>query len=289
MKTLPKHRPHLGFKSGAMALALATFALTACQTPDNNTGTAEPNQPTADQTTTDQQAENVDRENIQIGDLTGRLEDYVGQTVSVRGEVVEVIGDNAFVIRRDELFGGDDVVVFNTTGSPVVLPGDNVTERLQVTGDVQQVVLSDLAQQGGLTLDEETYGDYEDGPAIVAESIVLAPEPNEISDNPEAFYDQVIAVEGEIGEQYDDNTFTISQAQFLGGADVLVVGEDPSIATISDDNNNVVITGVLRPFNADELERDYNLTWDENLRQTIESDYSEEPIFIAEQVFPFSR
>lgn len=282
MKTLLKRRSTLGFRGGAMAIALTALTITACQTPQDTTTTA----PTTEQTTQDQQATQLD--DVQVGDLAGNLEDYLGQTVSVRGEVVEVIGDNAFVIRGDGLFGGDDVVVFGPTDSPLMLPGEDITERVQVTGQVQEVVIGQQGQQG-MTLDEETYGQYEGNPAIMAESIALAPEPNEISDNPEAFYNQVIAVDAEIGEQYDNNTFSISGAEFFGGSNILVVGESANVASNIRDDGDVVILGTLRPFNAEELERDYNLTWDENLRQTIQSDYGEDPVLVAERVYPVNR
>ncbi|WOD40223.1 hypothetical protein [Nodosilinea sp. E11] len=287
MKTLRKQRSTLGFKGGAVALALSAFAITACQTPNDTAGTTD-TQPTTQQPATDQQATDPDDANIQVGDLAGNLEDYLGQSVSVRGDVVEAVGQNALILRGDGLFGGDDVVVFNATGEPIVLTEAGATERLQVTGEVRQVVIGEIAQQYGLTLDEATYGDYENQPAIIAESVALAPEPGEISDNPEAFYNRVIAVEGEVGEQYDNNTFTISGAGLFGGSDVLVVGDQANMANLGDDFE-VVILGTLRPFNAAELEREYNLTWDDNLRQSIESDYGDESILVAEQVFPLGR
>ncbi len=287
MKNLRKRGSTLGFKGGAMALALTALTVTACQTPEDTAGTTDPNQTTTEQTTPGQQAREPNDTDVQVGDLSGNLEDYLGQTVSVRAEVVEALGDNAFVIRGDGLFGGDDVVVFNPSDNPLMLPGDDITARVQVTGQVQEIIVGQQNAQGS-TLDEATYGDYEGNPAIMAESIVLAPEPGEISDNPEAFYNQVIAVDGAIGEQFDANTFTISGAGFFGGSDVLVVGESADIARIRDDGD-VVILGTLRPFNADELERDYSLTWDENLRQTIQSDYSADPVLVAQQVYPVNR
>lgn len=286
MKNLRKRPATLGFKGGAMALALTALTVTACQTPDDTTGTTAPTQTTTEQTTPDQQVSEVD--DVQVGDLAGNLADYLGQTVSVRAEVVEVLSDSAFVIRGDGLFGGNDVVVFNTSDAPLLLPGEDITERVQVTGQVQEIIVGQQTAQG-LTLDEETFGDYEGEPAIIAESMVLAPEPGEISDNPEAFYNQVIAVDGSIGEQYDANTFTISGAGFFGGSDVLVVGESADIANVRDDSNDVVILGTLRPFNAEELEREYSLTWDENLRQSIQSDYSEDSILVAQEVYLVNR
>jgi hypothetical protein len=285
VKTSHKPRFGAGLKGGVFALALAAFALTACEVPGGTTGQ---DQATPGATTTEQPAADSEDTNIQIGDLTGNVEDYVGQTVSVRGEAVEAIDENAFTLQNQQLFGGDEVVVFNATGAPIVLPEGAATERLQVTGQVRQIVLAELEQQYGLTLDRNVYDDYENKPAIIAESVALAPEPNEITDNPEAFYNQTVAVEGAVGEQIDQGAFTITQDQLFGGADVLVIGATPDAANV-EGAEEVVITGVLRPFVAAEFERDYDLTWDENLRQNLEAEYSEEPVLVAEEVYPLVR
>jgi hypothetical protein len=278
----------LGMKGGAMALALTAFAITACQVPGDTTTTTTPGPATTEEPAARYPDADPDDLNVQVGDLAGNLEDYVGQTVSVRGDVVEAVGQNAMVIRGDGLFGGNDVVVFNATGEPILLSEAGATQRVQVTGQVREVVIGDLVREYGLTLDEATYGDYENNPAIIAESVALAPELGDISDNPAAFYDQLIAIDGEVNELYDANTFTISDAGFFGGADVLVLGE-PQAMTALRDNEQVVITGVLRPFNAAQLEQEFGQTWDENLRQTILSDYDEESVLIADQVFPLGR
>jgi hypothetical protein len=292
MKMHPSNRSKINIKGGAIALALATFTLTACQTPDDTAGTTPGQDPAATEQTTpgqDQQAVDRDQEAIQIGDLAGNLEDYLGQTVSVRGEVTELMGSEAFVIQGDGLFGGDEVVVFNTTGEPLPQIGDEITQQVQVTGQVQQVVIDDIAQQHGLVLDEATFGEYENNPAIIAENIALAPDPGELSDNPEAFYDQMIAVEGDVGEQYDANVFTLARGQFLGGSDLLVINEADGTMANLEDFDEVIIMGTLRPFNLAELENEYNLTWDQDLRQSIEDDYSDEPVIIAQSIYPIDR
>jgi uncharacterized protein YdeI (BOF family) len=286
VKTSHRTRFGAGLKGGAFALALAAFALTACEVPGGTTGGQDQTTPGA--TTTEQTTADPEDVNVQVGDLTGNIEDYLGQTVSVRGDAVETVGENAFIIRDDRLFGGEEVVVFNATGAPLVLPRGGATERLQVSGQVREVLIDELGQQYGLTLDEETYGQYENSPAIIAESVALAPEPGEITDNPEAFFNQTVAVQGAVGEQLDQDTFTITQDQLFGGADVLVIGAAPGAANLQG-AEEVVITGVLRPFVVEELERDYDLTWDQGLRQNIEAEYSQEPVLVAEQVYPLVR
>jgi hypothetical protein len=285
MKTFQNNRSKLSLKGGALALALMAFGLTACQVQDDTAVTPQPDQPAAEQPTTDTQTAQG-MEDVEAGDLSGDLEDYIGRTISIRGEVVEVLGNDAFVIAGG-LFN-DDIVVLNTSGSPVVLPGDDITERVQVTGEVQQVTADSVNQQYGLNLDAATFGDYENNPAILADSIVLAPEPGEISDNPQVFYNERIALEGGVDEEYGANAFTIGGAGFLGGSNILVISEAGGFANFAD-VDDVVVLGELRPFNLAQLEQEYNLTLDPDSRQALESDYNEESVLIAEQIFPINR
>lgn len=272
------------FYAGAIALSLATIVLPACTQPEATT--EEPTDVTTD-ISPEESAEIAEEANIQIGELTGNVEEYLGQTVSVRGEADDPIGEVAFVLQDDQLFGGEEVVVFNASGTPFLLPEGEITERVQVTGEVRQLVIADFERDYGLDLDPNLYVDYEDRPAIVAESIAFAPDPEEVSENPEAYYGQVIAVSGEVGEQIDLNTFTIQEEQLFGGEEVLVVGVEPTPAL--EEEEEVVVTGTLRPYITADFERDYDLTWDLDVQRQIEAEYTEEPVLVAEEVYPSAQ
>lgn len=273
-----------GFQKGAIAISLGALFLTACG-PQPDATTEEPvNSPDVAVETPSEPSEQTGELNVQVGELTGNIEDYIGETVSVRGEAGEAIGETAFVLQDDQLFGGNEVLVFNASNTPFTLPEGEQTEDLQITGDVQQFTVADIEQEYGVTLDPNLFSDYEGQPAIIADSIALAPDPEEISEDPEAYYDQVIAVDGAIGEQLSPNTFTISENGLFEGNDVLVVGLTPNTAL--SENENVVITGTLRPYVQAEFEQDYDLNWDLDLQRQIEAEYTERPVLVAEEVYP---
>lgn len=275
------------WQKGAIALILSAGVLTACQTPQEPT--VEEPAATSDIVTEDPEVAQEpttlqEGPNVELGELTGNIEEYVGQTVSVRGEAESAVGENAFLLQDDQLFGGEEVIVFNATGEPFLLPDDEPTESVQITGEVQQLVLADLEREYNWTLEPELYTEYENRPAILAESIAFAPDPEEVSEEPEAYYNQTIAVEGAIGEQVAPNTFTIQEDQLFGGEEVLVIGTAP--LQTYEAGEKVVITGVLRPFVAAEFERDYDLTWDLDVQEQIEANYTEKPVLVAEEVYP---
>ncbi|MBW4647947.1 MAG: hypothetical protein KME06_04495 [Kastovskya adunca ATA6-11-RM4] len=254
------------FRTGAIALALSAFLLPACSA--NRTDTA---------TVPDTQ------ENVTAEDVADNTAALVGQTVTVRSEIEEAIGTNAFKIEDDQFFNGEDILVVNATGQPLPVVSDDDTE-LQVTGEVRQFVIADVEREFNLGLERELYVEYENRPAIVAQSIALAPEPGEVTENPNLFYGKTLAVKGEVEDIVGPTAFTIDEDQLTSGGDLLVLVANPE-RTIAD-GEAVVATGQLRPFVIAEIERDYDLTWDLDLQRQLEVEYKDRPVLIADDVYP---
>lgn len=273
------------FRRGAIAAILATTAIaSAC---DYNEPVAEEpvaEEPVAEEPLAEEPAEVAEEYNVELGELTGNVEDYIGQAVSVRGEAEAAVGENAFLLQDDQLFGGQEVIVFNATGSPFLLPtNDEPTEDVQVTGEVRQLVLTELETEYGLDLDPELYTEYEDRPAIIAESIAFSPDAEEVTEEPEQYYGQRIAVAGEIGELLSTNTFQLQEEGWFENDEVLVIGT--SLLPTVDEAEEVVVTGTLRPYVAAEFEQEYDLDWDLDLQEQIEAEYTERPVLVADEVY----
>jgi hypothetical protein len=47
-----------------------------------------------------------------------------------------------------------------------------------------------------------------------------------------------------------------------------------------------VVTGELRQFVIADFERDYDLTWDADLREQLEVEYQDRPVLVANHVYP---
>jgi len=276
---------HRKVQMGAIALTLTAASLGACNEPVAEEPGVNPE--VAVEETVEEPAEIAETYNVRLGELTGDVEDYLGETVSVRGEAEAAVGESAFLLQDDQLFGGEEVIVFNASGEPFLLPDDEPTESVQVTGEVRELVLVEFEDEFGIDLEDDLYADYEDRPAIVAQSIAFAPDPEELSEEPEAYYGERIAVTGVIGEIWSSDTFTIQEEQLLGGEEVLVVGLTPGL--MIDEDEEVVITGTLRPYVSADFERDYDLTWDLDLQREIEAEYTEEPVLVADEVYPSAQ
>ncbi|PZV00192.1 MAG: hypothetical protein DCF32_17950 [Leptolyngbya sp.] len=230
--------------------------------------------------------------NVQTEEIAENTEGYIGQIVTIRSVPVEKVGDNSFTVNDEQFFGSEPILVINASGEPLLLPEDDV--EVQVTGEVRNFLISEVDQEFDLTLDPGLYEEYEDQPVIIAQSIALAPEPGEISENPEQYYGETLAVTGEVQDIQSEDTFTLEEDRLLGANGLLVIYAQPKAGSSSQaappptitDDEQVAVTGVLRPFVVSELERDYDLTWDAGVQQQLEADYSERPVLIATQIYP---
>ncbi len=114
----------------------------------------------------------ADMEETELDDVAGDPDAYVGQTVTVSGEVSEVLSPNMFRINNDEVLDiGDEVLVVHT-GQEAATELVEETEVL-VTGVVHRFTVAEIEDDLGidLGLDEDVEVEYENRPALVATGI----------------------------------------------------------------------------------------------------------------------
>ena len=224
-----------------------------------------------------------EEENVTTEEVAEDTEDLLGQTVTIRSDALEVVEPSSFVVGDQEFFGGENILVVNASGEVFELPeGDT---EVQITGEVVEFVLADVESEYDLGFDPDLYVDYEGQPAIIAQSLAAAPEPGEIAEDPAQYYGETLAVTGEIENIYSDNTFTLDEDELFGGEDLLVVVNNPTVAAIQD-GETVAVTGELRQLIIADLETDYDLTWDLDVQEQLEAEYSERPVLVVDDVYP---
>lgn len=233
-----------------------------------------------------------DAQNVTVDKVLDETTEYVGEIVTLRSEADQT--DNPAVFKLDDddglgLFGldldSDEILVFNTSGVPFELPEEDVD--VQVTGVVRNFVQAEIEAELVFGLDPDYYLDYENQPVVFAQSIALAPSPGEVTDEPEELYGRAIAVEGEVDEIYSPTTFTLNDDDLFEGEDLLVINTVPALAVEEDEA--VVAVGELRPFVVAEIERDYELEWDEELQRQLEVEYDQRPVLFIREVYPSAQ
>ncbi len=224
-----------------------------------------------------------DTGNVTIEEVANDSESLIGKTVTIRSEALETVEPASFIVGDQDFFGGEDVLILNASGEIFVLPEDDT--EVQATGEVVQFVFADIESEYELDLDPELYVDYEDKPAIIAQSLALAPEPGEIAENPAQYYGLVLAVTGEIEAVYGENAFTLDEDELFGGEDLLVVVTNPTEAVIQD-GETVAVSGQMRSLVTADMGADYDLTWDLDVQKELEVEYSERPVLVVDRVYP---
>lgn len=221
--------------------------------------------------------------NTTIEDIEENPTEALGEEVTVRGQVEdEVEPGRTFTLDAEGFLEGEEVLVLNVSGEMLPeMPEEQL--ELQVTGEVGSFVYADVNSLYDFDLDPDLYVDYEGKPVIFADTITLSPGIGDISERPENFYGKEVAVVGEVGEMWNANTFILNEEQLIGGEDVLVInltGEQ-----IPAEEQEVVVTGMVRPFVAAELEREYDLDWDLDVQQELEAEYSQRPAIVVDSIY----
>lgn len=264
----PKKVRKTGALLGAIALGVTTLLLPGCTT--NNEEIREGKT-------------NVTREDV--ANVPQDATKLIGKEVTIRSETSQPVGKSGFVMTPED---GQPILVINATGTPFVLPGGDMP--VQATGRVESLVMADVEKEYNLALEDELYVDYERKPAIIAQSLALAPNPEDLAAAPTGYFDKVIAVEGDVRKLEDTpNSFALFEEGWVDDIGVLVVGVDPNLPggplSAIQEGENVVVTGVARKADAQIL-KEANLGWDDAKINEFVSRYTNRPVIVATKIYP---
>lgn len=99
--------------------------------------------------------------------------EYVGQTLTITGEVVQAYGSQVFAIREEEYFSADEAMLVITNDPEAEMLNEG--EYVELTGEVQILTVADLDREYNVALDndvvEEIEVTYAESPFFIAENI----------------------------------------------------------------------------------------------------------------------
>ena len=88
-------------------------------------------------------------------------------------------------------------------------------------------------------------------------------------------------------ESQNDYALNLKGKQFISSEDVLVINLTGQ--PIPTQNQQLIVTGIVRPFVKEEFEQDYNLTWDLEIQQKLETEYSQKPVLVVNSIYPSNQ
>lgn len=226
-----------------------------------------------------------DRENVTTEDYarTTQISQAIGQEATIRSPIVETLDDDGLVLQSED---GENVLVLNVASDGVSLPEGDMP--IQVTGQVVEFTIADVESQYGLDLDPDLYVDYEQQPAILAESWALAPTPEMLAEQPEMFYNQRIALEGD-ASMISPDALALYEEGWIDDVGILVVGvEKPLMEAESNiqEGESVAVTGTAQPLDAAMLKGEYDLGLTDQQIEEFASRYTDRPVIIADTTYP---
>ncbi|WP_198648211.1 hypothetical protein [Cyanothece sp. BG0011] len=225
----------------------------------------------------------VTKENefVDVAAISPNINHFMGKSVLVRNDIVETIGTRGFVLDKDHVFSGERILVIDPSKNLLTF-SNNKTPEVLVKGTVTKLNLNEIETKYGLKLDADGYRKYEKKPVIIAEFMMLSPDPGDINDNVDFYNNQPLAIKGEVEAVTNYGLVILDEEKIFSAKDLIVVQPKPRIELHED--AIVIVYGVLRPFIPGELVQAYNLDWDLSTQEEIEIEYSQKYVLVANKI-----
>ena len=192
---------------------------------------------------------------------------FVGQELTLRGEVDAVIGRQAFTIGDGDFVGDDRLLILSNTPLPVISgrPPDNPLLRddlVRVTGTLRLFDPAAAERELGVDLDEASLRDWIGQPAIIARGLSLTPRPStpgvyglpvstaDLTADPAAFRGETVVVSGEITRLLGQGAFVLNDQVLVTYIEAPVPDRTPQVGQY------VLVTGPFSQFDLATFERE---------------------------------
>ena len=114
----------------------------------------------------------TDRDTITAGEVAANPTKYVGQRVSVRGDVADIVSTSAFTLDEDRLTADQNLLVLSQSGVPAPEQKD---EKVTVSGRVRLFDATEIKRDNDwFQATPEIETKYRKRPVIIADSIRTA-------------------------------------------------------------------------------------------------------------------
>lgn len=194
-----------------------------------------------------------------VADIAQDPQSYVGERVTVSGEVSEILTPFAYVLGGEQFVGGDELLVVGpppavTTGEA----GDEATTEVyaqdivQISGEVREFNRAELEEEWNAEFPPEAFEGREGSVVLVGEAVSLTqrvrqPEADmvdagEILDDPDSYYGEQTSVSDEVATVYSERVFSV-------GDGLIVIDETGVLAeTALEEGVNVEVGGEIVQF-----------------------------------------
>jgi hypothetical protein len=115
-------------------------------------------------------------DDVTVGTITGNLDKYVGQSVTVVADVQEVLGPRAFTLDEDDVLAGgidnDMLVLSPQSGNLTSIENSWTKNKVRVTGTVRRVAVAEVEREVGWKLQPKVRAEFKDVTAVLVANSV---------------------------------------------------------------------------------------------------------------------
>jgi hypothetical protein len=244
---------------------------------------------------------------VTVSNITDNPQEYYGSTVTVSGQIGELIGPRAFTIGTEDDVGGGTLLVVGAKQLPEIIEGEAeevaTGDVVQVSGPVQEFNIAEIEDEFGFDLEDGLFSEYEGDPVVVANTVDLTAEAadagaqnvqatmSDITDEPEEYYGQTLTVAGIVDETIEANAFVLIDQQAAGEADaqeeddlaadegVLVVNSEGFTPNVSE-GQRVQVKGAFQEFDLAAFEEELGV----DLENDAFANFAGRPAIQAQQI-----
>lgn len=233
---------------------------------------------------------------IGVGEAIENPEEYQDETVTVSGEVNQVLDPFAYTIGGEQFADGHELLI---VGPPPPVTDEETAEPetqiepediVQVSGNLRQTDIAQIEGEMDLEIDADIPQELQDQPILVAQGSVVTArqqttegdlvEADELLDNPDEYVGETVAVTGDVTDSFGEVALEIDGA-------LLVVDTTEAITEEAlDEAETVEASGEVVTFDQDSIQDEVDLSG-------VDADfepYQDQPAVVADalQLLPES-
>lgn len=114
-------------------------------------------------------------EGVTVDEITDDATPFLGQTVTVTGEVARIGGPRMFTVEDSDLVGDEHLLVLSSRPVPELLAESKDPladyDEVTVTGTVRRLVVTEVERELGFDLDPEYEVEFRDRPVLIATAV----------------------------------------------------------------------------------------------------------------------
>ena len=198
-------------------------------------------------------------EQATVAEVAENPQEYIGELVTVSGEVSEILTPFSYVLGGEQFVGGEELLVVGPP--PAATTEDAGIERdievypqdiVQITGEVREFDRAELEEEWEADFPPEAFDEYEGEAVLIGDLVSLTQrirpaeadlvDAEEIMEDPESYYGEQAVVTEDVTAVYSERVFSVEDG-------LIVIDETGELAeTALEEGVNVEVSGEIVPF-----------------------------------------